>query len=146
MLSPLARSRLTPLFDVPAPVLKEGKTLDAYLTERANGMHRCWEAARPIYVDVHDLSPDLVTSSREQPITYLLDLLQILGSRAIPVTGTEVDRGKEYLNTIRALSARSTEGVCLRFARDELNEPKLLRSSIEGYRSRWSVANRRCSS
>ena len=45
-LSPLARSRLTPLFDVPAPVLKEGKTLDAYLTERANGMHRCWDAGR----------------------------------------------------------------------------------------------------
>ena len=36
-LSSLARSRLTPMFDVPAPVLKEGQTLHTYLTKRADG-------------------------------------------------------------------------------------------------------------
>src|ERR1700675_2180676 len=34
-LSPIARSRLTPLFDVPVPTSKNGKTLETYLAERA---------------------------------------------------------------------------------------------------------------
>jgi hypothetical protein len=58
-LSPDAVSRINVLFDVPAPVLKNGKTLDTYLTERAQGIHGCWERDRPLYVDVHDLDPNL---------------------------------------------------------------------------------------
>lgn len=69
--------------------------------------------------------------SRLSPLTRSRLTPQRFGSRAIPVAGTEADRGQEYLNTIRGLMARSTEGVCLRFARDELIETNLLRSSIE---------------
>ncbi len=54
-LSPDAASHVTPMFDVPAPAPKSGKTIDAYLTERAEGIHGCWERDRPAYVDVHDL-------------------------------------------------------------------------------------------
>jgi hypothetical protein len=36
-LSPIARSRMTPLFDVPVPTPKNGKTLETYLAERAKG-------------------------------------------------------------------------------------------------------------
>jgi hypothetical protein len=65
-LSPLARSRLTPLFDVPAP--KQGKTLEGYLASRADGIHRCWETGRSIYVDVHDFPLNLRTESGAQPL------------------------------------------------------------------------------
>ncbi len=127
-LSSLARSRLTPMFDVRAPILKSGKTIDEYLSERAKGIHECWEPERPIYVDVHDL-PLEHTSSGAYPIAIMVDSLLSRGSRVIPVTGTEADRDKEYLNTIRALTSAGGDGACLRLARDELNEPKLLHSS-----------------
>ncbi len=92
-LSPDAVSRITPMFDVPVPVLKKGKTIDVYLTERAEGIHGCWERDRPAYVDVHDLDPALRTTAGVQPIAFLLHQLKQRGSRAIPVTGTAADRG-----------------------------------------------------
>lgn len=85
---------------------------------------------RPVYVDVHDLPLDLRTDSGAQPIAHLVDLMRKRGLRPIPVTGTESERGIDYLNTIRALVAGKSDGVCVRLERDELNEPKLLRTSL----------------
>lgn len=129
-LSSDARSRLTPLFNIPAPTPKDEKAIDAYLAKGADGIHGCWDAERPVYVDVHDLSPDLRTSVGEQPIAYLLQRLQMRGSRAIPVTGTKATRGSEYLDTLHGILPRTKDGVCLRLARDELIEPRLLYSSV----------------
>lgn len=53
-LSPSGRSRLTPMLDVRAVLLKNGKTIESYLRERAKGIRECWEPERPVYVDVHD--------------------------------------------------------------------------------------------
>lgn len=129
-LSPLARSRLTPMFDVRAALLKNGKTIESYLGERARGIHECCEPDRPVYVDVHDLPLDMRTSNGLQPIAFIVDSLRSRSSRVIPVTGTEADRDNDYLSTIRELVSASGDGVCLRLVRDELNEPKLLRSSV----------------
>jgi len=131
-LSPSARSRLVPLFDVPIPVLKDGKTLGGYLAERAEGIHSAWGTARPLYVDVHDLPLDLRTSSEVQPITYLFDLLRVHGSLAVPVTGTEPDRDRDYLAAIRAIVARDRMGACLRLAEDDFTEPQTLGTSVRG--------------
>lgn len=130
-LSPVARSRLTPMFDVRTVVLKGNQTLHAYLADRARGIHECWEQGRPMYIDVHDLPLDLRTSSGAQPIAHMVDALRKRGSRVIPVTGTEADRGRDYLNTVRALMVGG-DGVCLRLGRDEFEEPKLLSSSVPG--------------
>lgn len=73
-LSPIARSRLTPLFDVPVPTPKNGRTLETYLAERAKGIHQSWGQERPVYVDIDDLPLDLRTSSGAQPIAYLLNV------------------------------------------------------------------------
>jgi len=116
------------MFDVRAPLLKNGETIESYLGKRAMGIHECWEPDRPVYVDVHDL-PLERTSTGTYPIAIIVDSLRSRGSRVIPVTGTEADRNKEYLNTIRALAFDGGDGACLRLARDELNEPKLLRSA-----------------
>lgn len=130
-LSPKARSRLTPIFDVPAPVLKEGKTLDDYLNKRVDGIHKCWERERPVYIDVHDINPDLRTSDGRQPITYLIDTLRQYGSIAIPVTGALAERGKDYVDAVRQLVASHQHGVCFRLSRDELEEAALLRQSLD---------------
>lgn len=129
-LSPVARSRLTPMFDVRNTILREGKTLDQFLGERALGISQCWERERPVYVDVHDLPLDWRTSSGMQPIAYVADRLRTKGNRLIPVTGTVLDRDLEYLATIRELISDSSDGGCLRVTRDEVNEPKLLRETL----------------
>lgn len=103
---------------------------EAYLTARVDGIHRCWGSRRPVYVDVHDLPLDRLTETGAQPIAHLVDLMRMRGLRPIPVTGTESERGIDYLNTIRALVAGESDGVCVRLERDELNEPKLLRKSL----------------
>lgn len=129
-LSPIARSRLTPLFDVPIPGPKSGKTLDAYLFDRAKGIHQSWGQDRPIYVDVHDLPPDLRTSSGAQPIAYLCDALRMHGSLAVPVTGTEADHDLDYLTAVSAIVARDRRGACLRLAEDDFVEQQLLKDGI----------------
>jgi hypothetical protein len=56
--------------------------------------------------------------------------MRLRGLRPIPVTGTEAERGPDYLEAIRALIPRESDGICVRLERDELNEPKLLRTSL----------------
>jgi hypothetical protein len=130
MLSPLARSRTAHLFDVPVPVLENGKTLDNYLEERADGVYRALGGTRPVYIDVHDLQLDLRTCSGAQPITFLLDSLRRRGALAIPVTGTEADRDRDYLAGVRSIVARDKRGACLRLTHDDLVEPHTLAASV----------------
>lgn len=129
-LSPDTVSRINPMFDVPVPPLKSGKTLDAYLTERADGIHGCWERDRAVYVDVHDLDPDLRTTMGLQPIAFLLNQLRLRGSRAIPVTGTAADRGMNYVVAIRALISQYPDGLCVRLDRDELSDAVALSRNL----------------
>lgn len=130
LLSPIAVSRIGLMFNVPAPVLKNGKTLDTYLSKRAQGIHECWGPHSPVYVDVHDLDPALRTGDGTEPIAFVLNQLRSRGSRAIPVTGTEASRGKSYLNAVRTLVIRSSEGVCLRLDRDDLDEVDRLSHNV----------------
>ncbi len=43
-LSPIGRSRIAPMFDVPNVVLKANQTVDSYLEKRAREIRNCWEA------------------------------------------------------------------------------------------------------
>lgn len=129
-LSPIARARLTPMFDVRSVVLKAGDTLDSYLMKRATGISTCWDSERPFYLDVHDLPLDARTSSGSQPISFLVDYFRSRGARVVPVTGTEEDRGSEYLQTIRALTSQDGDGCCLRLMPDDLGDASRLISSI----------------
>ena len=129
-LSPEARSRLIPLFDVPAPVLKEGETLERYLEKRADGIHRCWGPETPVYVDVYDFPPDFLTESGSQPIEHLAKSMRARGTRPIPVSGTTSERSTDHLSAVRTIVRGTGDGVCLRLERDELSEPDLLRSSV----------------
>ncbi len=118
------------MFDIPAPALNSGKTLDAYLVERAQGIHGCWGRDRPVYVDVHDLDPTLRTTAGAQPIAFVLDQLRQRGSRAVPTTGTIDDRGIDYVRAVKLLLAQYPDGVCIRLAKDELLDPGQLLSAL----------------
>ena len=95
-LSPAPRSHLTPLFDVTIQGIGDTKAVDTYLEQRAADVVRAWGTTRPVYVDAHDLLPDLRTPSGAAPIAYLFDVLRRHGALAIPVTGTTADRGVDY--------------------------------------------------
>lgn len=129
-LSQRARSRLTPLFDVPVPVLRDNQTLDDYLTKRANGIAHAWGRVRPFYIDAHDLPLDLRTSSGNVPITFLVDRLRSEGALAIPVTGTVSERNRDYLVEVGRMIARDHRGVCLRLTEDDFENSKDLRLSV----------------
>lgn len=129
-LSPEAHSRSAFLFDLPRPALKEGETLEHELDKRAEGIAKCGKLGGRIYFDVHDFPPELVTGSGLQPIKYLAQKLQRFGTACVPVTGTIMDRGLEYVEAVRDIAATDRKGVCLRLARDELEEPAFLEAAI----------------
>jgi hypothetical protein len=129
-LSPLARSRLLPLFDVPIPVLRADQTMEAYLSECASGVHVAWGRARPVLVDIHDVPPDWRMDSGAHPVTYLFDLLRSLGMSAVPVAGTSADRGDDYIQAVRRIADSDRRGACLRLVDDDLAEPHTLADAI----------------
>lgn len=130
-LSPDARSRLVPLFDLPVPLLGNGVKLEDYVTECANGIHASWGRGRQVYVDVHDFPLDLRTQTGTQPIAYLFDLLRDRGVEAIPATGTIADRGSDYVAGVREIAARDGRGACVRLAQEDFLEPQRLEGVVD---------------
>jgi len=56
-LSPDAVSRITPMFDVPAPAQKNGKTIDAYLTEQLSDLVEELKGAQAVASHLEDRNP-----------------------------------------------------------------------------------------
>jgi hypothetical protein len=104
-LSPLAKSRTTPLFDVPVPGSSDEQDARSYLLKRAQGIVDAWGTERPIYVDVHDLPQEGATDAS---LTRLFDVLKANGAQAIPVTGTVADRGVAYPNSLECVLESET--------------------------------------
>ena len=129
-LSPEAHSRSAFLFDLPRPALREGESVDCELDKRADGIAQCAKLGGRTYFDVHDFSPELVTGSGLQPVKYLAQRFQRAGTSCVPVTGTIMDRGIAYVEAVRDIAAADLNGVCLRLARDELEEPAVLEEAI----------------
>lgn len=118
-LSPLAESRLTPLFDIPDPVLRGGETLELHFAKRAKGISDTWTRIRPVYVDMHNLPSHVRMASGAHPLMYVFDLLDMRGTQAIPVTGTAADRDTAYSTAARSIVRRDRRGACLRLARED---------------------------
>lgn len=128
-LSPNARSRLVPLFDVPRPNDQQIAKLEAHLMERAEGIARCWVPDRPVCVDVHDFPLELRVHEL-WPIVLIVEALRARGFRPVPVSGTESERGGEYVRAMGQLAARVGNGVCLRVEPEEILEPEILVGSL----------------
>jgi hypothetical protein len=129
-LSPLAESRLTPLFDIPDPILKEGATLETHFAARAKGISDAWPNARPVYVDMHNLPPQLRMASGAHPLAYVFDHLDMYGTKAIPVTGTTLDRDVGYIGAAQLIVNNTRRGVCLRLAREDMENRTTLGREI----------------
>lgn len=127
-LSPMASSRTAPMFDIPNVVLKPNETIDRYLNKRADAIFNAWAASGPCYVDAYSLPLEWRTTSGELPLLSVVSSLRGRGATVVPVTGSPTDRGLDYVRSIRSICR--AEGACIRIARDELWEPRLLRESV----------------
>src|SRR5258705_448100 len=73
--------------------------LERHLTERAEGIRRCWVPDRPFYIDAHDLPLELKVTGI-WPVEHLFEGLRRRGLRPIPVSGTGAERGVEYVSAM----------------------------------------------
>jgi hypothetical protein len=129
-LSPLAESRLTPLFDIPDPVLRDGETLEMHFAKRAKGISDAWTGTRRAYVDMHNLPAHVSMASGMHPLVYVFEHLNMHGGNAIPVTGTAADRDSAYSNAARTIVYRDRRGACIRLAREDFENRSTLGSGI----------------
>ncbi len=129
-LSPTTSSRLTPLLDIPDPVLHGTSDLESHYLNRAKGISEAWTHGRPLYVDMYNLPPQLRMASGMHPLRYVFDQLAHLSVSAIPVTGTEADRDTAYWHTAFSLIRELDTGFCLRLSREDLNSRTSLLPAI----------------
>jgi hypothetical protein len=71
-ISPIARSRLCPLFDIPRPRPDQAKDQVAYLHKKVNGIMSCWAPDRAVYIDAHDFD---ITSRVEGELQLYLSAI-----------------------------------------------------------------------
>ena len=121
---------MAPLFDVPAPVLREGESLEEHLFRVATGAHGAWSNSSPMYVDVHDFPLETRVATGVLPITFLFDILKQYGSSAVPVTGVKADREIDYLHAVGKIVGRDGKGACLRLQEDDLSDLQGLNPSV----------------
>jgi hypothetical protein len=127
--SPTARARIAPLFDVLPPDPKQAKDPQAYLTKKVQGIVGCWAPDRPVYLDAHAFPLDALIGGMP-PVAVVARGLAARGFQAVPVVGTESERGREYIAAIRRLAVDLGTGVCVRVEREELGEPMAFAASL----------------
>lgn len=127
--SPTARARIAPLFDVLPPDPKQAKDPQAYLTKKIQGIAGCWAPDRPVYLDAHAFPLDALIGGMP-PVAVVARGLAAHGFQVVPVVGTESERGREYIAAIRRLAMDLGTGVCIRVEREELGEPMAFAASL----------------
>ena len=127
--SPTARSRFAPLFDILQPSPRQAENHKAYLDKIGDRIVASWAPDRPIYVDARDFPVETEVFGRP-PAALVCELVGSHGFGIIPVTGTEIDRGADYVRKIGRLAAATGNGVCVRVEREEVEEPGAVRESL----------------
>lgn len=136
-LSAPACSRLTPLFDIPSPILRK-ETLEQHLGGRASSIYDSWGRHRPVYVDIHKFPLELRVYAGTHPLAYVFEALRMYGALAVPVLGT--DRDAAYSLAVRQIHAKDKRGACLRLDNDDLQDVATLSDNIASIMEKTSVA------
>jgi Beta protein len=121
-LSKSARSRLTPLIEVP-PIPWDfangmlAKTLDEHLKKTCSNIHKAWGIDRPLFLDTLWLSDGSKMKDDSHPLEFLTQDGRALGLKIIPVVGFM--RSTEYIKACRNANAIDKQGACLRIQRED---------------------------
>jgi hypothetical protein len=117
-----ARSRLTPLLEVP-PIPWDfehevpAKSLDDHLGPVAANIARFWGKEQTFYIDFSWIAEE-ESSGGTHPVTSVMNELRELGTEAIPVVGASSPGG--YSAAVKDVVGEDQRGACLRLDRDDL--------------------------
>ena len=135
-LSPEARTRIRPTFDIPKPKAKNKDPKDPieyHLSDIASELAKNWGTPLSLFVDFSQYGPDEKAADGRHPVEYFLDCTRQLRLLTIPAAGPESIRGPGYgyLNAIARAAHRDGRGVAIRLPYRELNRPDSLSGVVD---------------
>ena len=130
------KSRLTPLIEVPQiPWDFENevpaKTLDEHLDKVAAKIQKCWEAERPLFLDLLWIPEEESMQDGSHPLTYVLEDGRNIGIKLIPVTG--LGRDDHYQRAAREGARQDGLGVCIRLEDDDFEDLAALEGRLSEF-------------
>lgn len=132
-LSPEARTRIRPTFDIPKPKAKNKDPIEYHLSDIASELAKNWGMSLPLFVDFSQYGPDEKAADGRHHAEYFFDCAHQLRMLAIPAAGPESIRGPGYgyLNAIARAAHRDGRGVAIRLPYRELNRPDTLSATVD---------------
>lgn len=127
-LSPKARTRVRPTFEVQKPDDDSDESLEEYLARVAKDLSDAWDHRLPLFVDMPHFAPDVRTADGKHCVEFLFRCLRQHGMAAIPMTGPEIVRGPgyDYLDAIASIARTDGRGAAIRLPVEQFNaQPKL---------------------
>lgn len=130
-LSPGARYRTRPLFDITRP--KPGKSLAAHVCGIVQGLAKSWGISSPLYLDLSRFEPDVRTEDGRSLVDHVFDCARQCGLKAIPVSGPLLTRGPgtEYIDAVRDIGRALASGVAIRIPFPMFRDAAQLAESID---------------
>ncbi len=128
-LSPTAKERIIPLFDVlPVPIdwntHSPAKPLEDHLDRICTKLRKCWGAQGPLLIDLFDLPLEERTSNGTHPVLHLFGRFKENDIPAIPITG--FDRDVPYNAAIASAVAWAKGAVGIRLMVEDMALPAKL--------------------
>lgn len=125
-LTPAAKTRLTPVIDVPPPAWDYEKnvqkgTLANHLQKIVlKYLARSWEHTRPLFLDLSYCAGENRTVDGVHPVTYALTLAEEKKLLVIPTTALDADGA--YRRALTDALPRNGLGLCVRINRNDAND------------------------
>lgn len=105
-LSPHARARVRPIFDVQKQNVKDGRKIEEYFNDLAEDIVQSWGTRHALLIDFSRYEPDAVVRDGRHCIEYLFSYFRQRSMQGIPVAGPESVRGPgpAYLEAVARLA------------------------------------------
>lgn len=107
---------------------------------------KSWGTEHPILIDLSRYPPDILVDGAVHPVTRVFDIARQVGLNAIPVTGTQINRGpeKDYFVAVSEIIQRDRRGVALRFQYDDIADPLRIKEIVDDTCRRIGADRRNC--
>lgn len=140
-LSPYARLRVRPLFDIQKPRSPAKSSIEQFLADKAREIASAWGTTRPLFIDFRRYGPDENTATGFHPAEHFFECSRQLGLQAIPVTGPESERGPgdRYINAVTDIAQRGNRGAAIRLPYEALLDPGRLQDQLTQLRNAFSL-------
>lgn len=132
-LSPLARVRIRPIFDIPVPQKNAERSLTEHLAETVRGIKLAWGTKRPVLIDLSRYAPDINLGDGRHPVEFVFDYARQSRLKAIPMAGPLSVRGPEhtYVKAVADIANRDHLGAGIRIPFEDFLSPTKLLQVLE---------------